>query len=153
MQENNHNFPFDQLTEVEEGNDNPQLYEEAKSFLYSHKWCKKVEKGWYDEDFSILDKLGVFLFKIQPINDDVDNHIWIIVGDLPSVYLDASVETGKEALETYCELMGEWVNKVLKGQSLEECYPVEADPTVENAELLKKRVAFIRTELLIEAEG
>jgi hypothetical protein len=153
VQENNHNFPFDQLKEVEERNDIPPLYEEAKSFLYSHKWCKKVEKGWYDEDFNILDKLGVFLFKIEPINDDVDNHIWIIVGDLPSVYLDASVETGKEALEAYCELMSEWVNNVLKGQSLEESYPVDAQPTEESAELLKKRIAFIKRELLIEAEG
>lgn len=153
MQENNYNLPFDQLKEVEEGNDIPPLYEEAKSFLSSRKWCKKVEKGWYDEDFSILDKLGVFLFKIQPINDDVDNNIWIVIGDLPSVYLDASVETGKEALETYCELMSEWVDNVLKGQSLEESYPVEAEPTEENAELLKKRIAFIRRELLMEAES
>jgi len=45
VQENNHNFPFDQLKEVEERNDIPPLYEEAKSFLYSHKWCKKVDKG------------------------------------------------------------------------------------------------------------
>ena len=153
MQENNNNFPFNQLKEIEEGNGIPPLYETAKSFLYSHKWCKQVEKAWYDEDFSILDKLAVFLFKIEPVNDDVDNHIWIIVGDLPSVYLDASVETGKEALETYCELMSEWVDNVLKGQSLEESYPVEAEPSEENAELLKKRIAFIRRELLMEAEG
>ena len=153
MQENNHNFPFDQLKEVEEGNDIAPLHEEAISFLYSHKWCNKVGKGWYDEDFSILDKLGVFLFEIEPINDDVDNHIWIIVGDLPSVYLDASVETGKEALEIYCEIISEWVGNVLKGQSLEESYPVAAEPTQENAELLKKRIAFIRRELLMEAKG
>jgi hypothetical protein len=153
VQENNYNFPFDQLKEVEEGNDIPPLYEEAKSFLYSHKWCKKIVKGWYDEEFSILDKLGVFLFKIEPINDDVDNHIWIVVGDLPSIYLDASVETCKEALETYCELMSEWADNVLQGQSLEENYPVEVEPTEENAELLKKRIAFIRKELLMGAEG
>ena len=152
MQENSHKFPFDQLKEVEEANGIPPLYEKAKSFLCSHKWCKNVEKGWYDEDFSILDKLGVFLFRIEPINSDIDNHIWIISGDLPSVYLDASVETGKEALETYCELMSEWVDNVLQDKSSEKCYPVEAEPTKENAELLKKRIAFIRRELLMEAE-
>jgi len=151
--EDNHNFPFNQLKEVEEGNGTPPLYEKAKSFLYGHKWCKEVEKGWHDENFSILDKLGVFLFKLEPINDDVDNHIWIIVGDLPSVYLDASVETGKDALETYCELMSDWVDNVFKGQSLDESYPVEAEPTKQNAELLKKRIAFIRKELLMEPEG
>ena len=150
VQENNHNFPFEQLKEVEEGNNVPPLFEEAKSFLCSHKWCKGVQKGWYDEDFSILDKLGVFLFKIEPINNDIDSHIWTIVGDLPSVYLDASVVTGKEALETYCELMSEWVDNVLKGLSLDESYPVEAEPTEKNAELLKKRISFIKREVLME---
>ena len=150
MQENNYNLSFGKLKQVEEGSGIPPLYEEAKRFLYSQKWCKKVEISCYDEDLSILDKLGVFLFKIEPINDDVDNHIWIIVGDLPSVYLDASIETGKEALKTYCKLMSEWVDNVLKGQSLEESYPVEAEPTEENAELLKNRIAFIKRELLIE---
>lgn len=153
MQEEKYKLPSDQLKKVEEGNNFPPLYEEAKSFLNNHKWCKKVEKGWYDEDFSILDKLGVFLFKIAPTHDDVDNHIWIIVGDLPSLYLDASVETGKQALEKYCELMSEWVDNVLKGQPLEESYLVEVEPSEENAELLKKRIAFIRRDLLIEAEG
>jgi hypothetical protein len=152
VQENNNNFPFDQLKDIEEGNDIPPLYEEAKSFLSNHKWCKKIEKGWYDEGFNVLDKLGVFLFEIKPINDDVDKHIWIIVGDLPSAYLDANVETGKEALETYCDLMQEWADNVLQGCSLEESYPVEAEPTKENAGLLKTRIAFIKRELLMEAD-
>lgn len=96
----------------------------------------------------MLDKLGVFLFEIKPANDDVDRYIWIIVGDLPSVYLDASIETGKEALEAYCYLMEEWSNNVLQGHSLDDCYPVEAESANENAALLKKRIAFIRKELL-----
>jgi hypothetical protein len=148
VQEINNNFPFDQLKEIEESKSIPQLYEEAKSFLNSHEWCKKVIQAWHDEDFSILDKLGVFLFEIEPANDNVDKYIWIIVGDLPSVYLDASVETGKQALEVYCDLMEEWSDNVLQGRSLEECYPVEAELTNENAELLKRRISFIRKELL-----
>lgn len=153
MQVKDNGFQFDQLIEIEESKPTPLLFEEAKSFLESHKWCKRVLKGWHDENFSILDKIGVFLFKIEPINETVDRHVWIILGDIPTVYLDASVKTGKEVLETYCELMSEWADNVLQGRSLEESYPVEAEPTEENAELLKKRVAFIKKELLMEAEG
>jgi hypothetical protein len=150
LQENNYNFRFDQLKVIEESVEMPLLYGEAKAFLHSHNWCKKVIKVWYEEDLSILDKLGVFLFEIEPINDEVDSYIWVIVGDLPAVYLDASVQTGKEALKTYCDLMEEWADNVLQCTPLEESYPVEAKPNRENAEHLKKRTAFIRRELLIE---
>ncbi|RZK05537.1 MAG: hypothetical protein EOO46_15785 [Flavobacterium sp.] len=149
MRRNNYNFSFDHLKEVKGSTVIPVLFYEAKKFVQSHKWCRKAVTGWYDEKVSLLDKLGVFLFEIEPINADVDTYVWIIVGDLPSVYLVASIKTGEEALETYCELMEEWANNVLKGCSLDECYPVEAEPTTENAELLKSRTVFIRKEILL----
>jgi hypothetical protein len=150
MQEKDNGFQFDQLREIEESKATPLLFEEAKSFLESHKWCKHVLKGWHDENLSILDKLGVFLFEIEPINETIDQHVWVILGDIPTVYLDASVKTAKEALEIYCDLMTEWADNILQEKSLEECYPVEAEPSEENAELLKKRIAFIKRELLLE---
>jgi hypothetical protein len=94
--------------------------------------------------------MGVFLFQIEPINSTIDNYIWVIVGDLPSVYLDQNVTTGQEALSIYCELMTEWAESVLQGKSTEDCFPVLAAPTIKNAELLKRRIAFIKTELLIQ---
>jgi hypothetical protein len=148
VQENTYNFQFDQLKEIKNDESIPFLYGEAQNYICSYKWCKNVLRCWYDENSSILDKLGLFLFEIDPTNKDVDKYIWIIVGDLPSVYLDASIETGKEALETYCILMEEWADNVLQGHSLEECYPVKAEPIIVNAESLKSRVAFIRKELL-----
>lgn len=94
-------FQTNQLTEIEESRATPKLFEEAKSFLERRKWCKHVLKGWQDKNFSILDKLGVFLFEIEPIDETVDQHVWVILGDIPTVYLDAGVKTGKEALEVY----------------------------------------------------
>jgi hypothetical protein len=79
----------------------------------------------------------------------VDDFIWVIAGDLPFVYLDKSITTGKEALTTYCELMQEWSDNVKAGKSLNECYPVPVDPTLESAKLLSDRIAFIRQELLM----
>ena len=48
--------------------------------------------------------------------------------------------------------MQEWADNVKNEKSLEECYPVPSDPTIENAELLSSRIAFLRRELLMQVE-
>ena len=144
----NNNIDFENLKEIDEYQSILALYEEAKSYLEEYKWCKRTIKCWYQHDLGIYEKIGVFLFQIEP-TDIVDTFVWVIVGDLPTVYLDQSVKTGKEALGIYCDLMSEWADNIIDGKSLDECYPVEAEQTAENAELLKRRVAFIQRELLL----
>ena len=143
---------LDALTEIEEIQSILGLYNEAREYLESFDWCVSTKKVWYDKDHGIYEKIGIFLFEIEPLNETVDDFIWVIVGDLPSVYLDKSVTTGQEALETYCELMQEWADNIKSGKSLDECYPVPVDTTIENAELLSGRISFIRRELLMTDE-
>ena len=137
------------LTEIEEIQAILSLYYDAKNYIEDFDWCVSTKKCWYDKGFGIYKKIGIFLFEIEPLNDNVDDFIWVIVGDLPSMYLDKSVKTGKEALEQYCELMQEWTDTVKSVKSLQECYPVPVDPTIENAELLSSRISFLRRELLM----
>lgn len=140
---------IDKLTEIEEIQAILSLYYDAKNYIEDFDWCVLTKKCWYDKDHGIYEKIGIFLFEIEPIDDTVDDFIWVIVGDLPSVYLDKSVTTGEEALKTYCELMQEWADNVKSGKSLDECYPVPVDPTIENADLLSSRISFIQRELLM----
>lgn len=140
---------IDKLTEIEEVQAILSLYYDAKNYIEDFDWCVSTKKCWYDKDYSIHEKIGIFLFEVEPINDTVDDFIWVIVGDLPSVYLDKSVTTGEEVLKTYCELMQEWADNVKSGKSLNECYPVPVDPTTENADLLSSRISFIQRELLM----
>jgi hypothetical protein len=139
----------DKLTDIEETKAVLILYERAKEYLESFAWCKNIVKCWFDKDWCIYDKVGVFLFEIDPLNEDVDDYIWIIVGDLPSVYLDKSVLTPNDALISYCDLMEDWANCILNDYDISECYPVIAEPTKKNAELLIKRVEFIRREIIM----
>ena len=139
---------LDELTEIEEIKSIIGLYDKAKQYLENFDWCVLVKNGWFDEDFRVYDKIGVFLFEIEPLNDSIDDFIWVIVGDLPSVYLDKSVKSGLEALEIYCDLMQDWVDNIRVGKTVLECYPIPVDPNLENAELLNNRILFIRRELL-----
>ena len=139
---------IEELEDVDELLATLKLYQEAKSYLEEFDWCSKIKNGWYDRGSAVYEKIGVFLFEIEPINKTVDDFIWVIVGDLPSVYLDKSVTTAQKALEIYCELMEEWAENVKNGKSIEECYPITAEPTIENADLLLTRVSFIKKEFL-----
>lgn len=87
-------------------------------------------------------------FEVEPMTETVDKFIWIIIGDLPTVYLDEGVKTSQEALKLYCELMSEWADNIVEGLSLDGCYPVNVEPTMENAGLLRRRIDFIVKELL-----
>ncbi|MBC8053190.1 MAG: hypothetical protein H7Y13_09000 [Sphingobacteriaceae bacterium] len=136
------------LSEIEELRCILSLHDQASQYLESFEWYVKTIRSWHDKEHSIYEKVGVFLFEIQPINESIDDFIWVIVGDLPSVYLDKSVKTGQEALEIYCDLMMDWVNNVKGRKSVSECYPVPVEPNTANAELLEHRISFIRRELL-----
>ncbi len=140
---------LDSLTEIEEIECVLNLYSEAKEYLESFEWCLNSNKVWFENKYSFYDKIGVFLFEIDPIDNTVDDFVWVIVGDLPSVYLDKSVESGREAIEIYCELMEDWVQNVKEGNSTIDCYPIPNEPTLENAELLESRIEFIKTNLLL----
>jgi hypothetical protein len=48
--------------------------------------------------------------------------------------------------------MEDWTFNVLKGNSLDESFPVAAEAT-HGAEMLSQRIAFIRTEILESPEA
>ena len=65
-----------------------RLSEKAKKYLESFKWCDKILDGWLAFDFDYI--LCIFYFNIVPSEgSEADDKIWIIVGDIPSAYLDA----------------------------------------------------------------
>lgn len=139
---------FDELTEMDEIHYVLDLHQTAENYLISYDWCLSIKKSWYEAEFSSFDIIGVFLFEIEPINDNVDDFIWVIVGDLPTVYLDKSVSSGKEAIEIYCDLMEDWINSIRNGESLEGCFPVPNKPTIENANLLSSRIDILKETFL-----
>ncbi len=49
--------------------------------------------------------------------------------------------------------MEDWAFNVLKGNSLDRFFPVAAEATQENAEMLRQRIAFLRSEIIESPEG
>ena len=130
-----------------------EMAAEARAYIEDYEWCPPVESVHLA--FGIGGVVAAFLVQFdEAIEDTDDDALWIIVGDLPNAYVIVEPgDDGEAALSRYCGLMEDWTFNVLKGNSLEESFPVAAEATHENAEMLNQRIAFIRTEILESPEG
>jgi len=123
------------------------LSQDADNFIASHRWCPSIKEKFYG--FGVGYIVAVFLYHFDlPING-TDDWLWVIVGDIPSAYLVVDAASSPmETLERYCELMEDWANNIMLGNSTENCFPVVAAPTRENAQLLLSRTNFIRKRMI-----
>ena len=52
----------------------------------------------------------------------------------------------------YIQLAEDWINHVKSNKSVDECYPFNAKPTLEMAELLERRTSFMKNTLIENME-
>ena len=124
-----------------------KMQKEADKYLLAFKWCLSIkESSLY---LNLGEKLCVFLYEIDTSSSNGDNFFWIVVGDLPAMYLDVyGAKTTIEVLEDYASLASDWISNVELGLSVEDCYPFDAKSTMEMADLLKKRVNIIEKSII-----
>ena len=130
------------------------LAQEATDFLKWHFWCKSVNQGYLVRGWDGI--LAIFYFEIQPDSTNVDDTLWVIVGDIPPAYIDpVSCSNGIMALEDYLYAMQEWVDAVKSGNPVDDLIPVyrrhsllRVPATVEFAEMLESRLGFIREKIV-----
>lgn len=129
-----------------------KMHCEAVDFIASQKWCVKINDVYVGSVFPGI--LAIFLIKIEPINDDVDEQVWVVVGDLPSAYItyEGDTRTPLEALLVYIDVMGDWVDAVRNGDDLNSVIPVDVEPTLENAESLESRLEFLKKVIVPEMQ-
>lgn len=108
-----------------------KMNKEAADYIQSFGWCKNVK------DSNLYLNLGsilcIFLFEIDNSASNEDNFLWLMVGDIPPMYLDVfGSKTIKEVLTTYADLATDWITNVESG---------------EMAEMLKRRVNQIKNSI------
>ncbi|OKS85355.1 hypothetical protein [Mucilaginibacter polytrichastri] len=127
------------------------LHHEAEQYLDSFIWCKAIKKSYLYTNIGKV--FCIFLFEIENISSPKDCFLWVVVGDIPTIYLDTfGPKTTVEVLEDYVNLSQDWINHIKNGQSVNDCYPFNAKPTVELAELLEKKISFMRATLINNIE-
>ena len=128
------------------------LYENAKVFIESFKWYGKIRNVYFG--LGVADVIGVFLFELAPVSEDVDRFLWVIIGDVPPAYIVIDNAPNPAcALKIYVAEMNGWADAVNAGKSIDQNIPVSGAPTKKNAASLKKRLAFIEREILQYYKG
>src|SRR5260221_10352627 len=118
-----------------------QLERDAKHFVESFSWCTGIRDAFFG--LGVGGILGVFLYQIIPASIDVDEWLWVVVGDVPPAYLVVDQSpTPRLALATYVYEMQRWVDTVKERGTVEDCIPVNVEPTADNANALEKRLDF-----------
>jgi hypothetical protein len=119
----------------------------AREYITSFAWCPPVKAMYLA--YGVGGVVAVFLVEFPHKIKGTDDRLWIAVGDLPSAYLVAKPDDSPaDALERYCGLMEAWIAAAREGGDLNKVYPVTAEPTLENADLLERRVAFLLAEII-----
>jgi hypothetical protein len=119
---------------------------EAAEFIASFGWVRSIRECYFGAGVGGV--VAAFLFKLDLTSED-DEWLWVIVGDLPPAYLVIDrAPNGLEAIKVYCELMEEWARLVRVGGNLGSAFPVAAQPTVENALALEKRIMYLRSRII-----
>lgn len=114
---------------------------EARDYLQSFSWCAAILDGWFTRGIGGI--FGIFLFHILPASPDVDEWLWIMNGDLPSIYLSfGDAPSVEEAFREYVAGIRRWVAHVRSGA---EAVPYDVPPiavaeTAERADDLEKRI-------------
>jgi hypothetical protein len=122
---------------------------EAQEYIQSFSWCKSIREAYFGDGFGGI--AAVFFFRIEPSKADVDEWLWVVVGDVPSAYLVIDdCNTPSEALEGYIGEMSKWVELAKQGRSSKKVIPVNVPATRENAEALGGRLKFMR-EIIVPA--
>jgi len=128
-----------------------ELEERARAFVQSHRWAPPIEELLLA--FGIGGVIGLYLVRFQHGISSGEGRgareIWVVVGDLPSVYFETEgSETPAGALRTYCAIAEAWAEAVIAGNDLAGCFPIPAEPTEEHARMLKSRLRTIRDEFV-----
>ena len=127
------------------------LAQDARAFVRSHHWAPPISDLLLA--FGIGGIIGLFLVRFESGivsgEGQGDTEIWVVVGDLPSIYFETEdIGARVEALQTYCNIAEDWADRVVAGDDLSDSYPIPVAPTDEHAKMLKSRIDMIRRDFI-----
>ena len=138
-----------EFDDAEEERETRALMNRAEAFLRSFSWCSGIKETYLG--IVVPGVLGVFLFHISPATTEVDEYLWVVVGDLPPAYLVTDdAPNPSSALTNYVAEMRTWVDAVRRGDSTDGLIPVNAPATLDSANELASRLDFLTERILKE---
>jgi hypothetical protein len=118
------------------------MAEAAENYLRCFPWCGGIREAYYGHGYGGI--VAVFFFRIEPEHINVDEWLWVVIGDVPPAYLVTdNAATPSAALEGYIQQISKWVELAKQGRSSKDVIPVYVSPTPENAAELERRLRLL----------
>jgi hypothetical protein len=117
---------------------------DAEAYISSFQWCDAVCDSFFGGGVGGI--FAIFLLRIRPGRPDVDDWIWVTVGDAPPAYLPITDCTSvANAFRLYVRGMTHWIHLAREGRTEEEKYvpPVDLPLTNESADWLERKVQLL----------
>jgi hypothetical protein len=120
---------------------------EARAFLTGFKWCGGIREFYFGDGIGGV--FAIFLAQIEPWGPEVDEYLWVVVGDLPPAYLVVDdCRTPKAALRGYIGEMRKWVDVAEENGDPANVIPVNVPATPEWAATLRTRLDALEQEII-----
>ncbi len=123
------------------------MAEEAVQYVRNFEWCVELHERYFGHGVGGV--VALFLFRITIRGFEAPEWVWVIIGDLPSAYLEfEGFETPRAALLRYIEGLEEWLAASPEERASGELIPIKVPPGPEFAEMLSARAATLRSLVL-----
>jgi hypothetical protein len=124
-----------------------QMSDQAVTYVQSFAWCLELHDRYFCDGYGGI--VALFLFRVSIGGYRTPEWVWIIVGDLPSVYLEfEGFPTPQAALERYLEGVEEWLAATAAERESGEIIPIDVPPDPELIEMLRVRAKTLRESIL-----
>ena len=123
------------------------MADKAVRYVRSFRWCIDLHEQYFGDGVGGV--VALFLHRVTIRGFQRPEWIWVIVGDIPSVYLELEgFPTPRAALGRYIEGVEEWLAASPEARKSGEIIPIDVPPAPEWLEGLAGRIKTLRTLVL-----
>ena len=84
-----------------------EYFDEAAEYLNFYDWHSGIKESYFGMGIGGI--FSVFLFEINPTREDVDDYVWVVVGDIPPAYITCeNAPNPATAIDGYIGAMSGW---------------------------------------------
>lgn len=123
------------------------MADKAVNYAQSFAWCLELHERYFCDGYGGI--VALFLFRVTIRGYDGPAWVWIIVGDIPSVYLEfEGFPTPRAALQRYLEGVEEWLDASQAERDSGDIIPIDVPPDPALIEMLRARAKTLRDAIL-----
>jgi len=124
-----------------------EMAEEAVRYVRSFRWCIELNEQFFVDGYGGI--VALFLFRITIRKVEAPEGVWVVVGDIPSAYLEfEAAPTPHAAFLRYIEGVEEWLTATPEERASGDLIPIEVPPGDEFLDMLRGRMDTLRSLVL-----